>query len=153
VKWCLRVHGHWLCFTLPSFSAPSSAAGGLAAALAPADVSALAGAKVAPVATEAVDELVPVRVMSSLSPESLGAMVSQPLECGNSERAGRVGAVRRYASIVLDETETAVGVPHFQFSGAHPVFPSPSALARQAGALSDHFASRTRSRLHVASHL
>jgi hypothetical protein len=39
-------------------SAPSSAAGGLAAALAPADVSALAGAKVAPVATAAVDELV-----------------------------------------------------------------------------------------------
>jgi hypothetical protein len=42
-----------------------------AAALAPADVSALAGAKVAPVvATAAVDELVPVRVMSSLLPDS-----------------------------------------------------------------------------------
>jgi hypothetical protein len=76
-------------------SAPSSAAGGLAAALAPADVSALAGAKVAPVATAAVDELVPVRAMSSLPPDSLGAMIPQPWDWGNSERAGCVGAVRR----------------------------------------------------------
>jgi hypothetical protein len=77
-------------------SAPSSAAGGLAVALAPADMmSALAGAKVAPVATAAVDELVPVRAMSSLPPDSLGAMIPQPRDWGNSERAGCVGAVRR----------------------------------------------------------
>jgi hypothetical protein len=48
----------------------SRTAGGLAAASAPADVSALAGAKVAPVvATAAVDELVPVRAMPSLTPD------------------------------------------------------------------------------------
>jgi hypothetical protein len=96
VKWCFRVHVHWLGFTLPSFSAPSSAAGALAAASAPADVSALAGAKVAPVATAAVDELVPVRAMSSLTPDSLGAMIPQPLERGNSERAGTRWSGRRY---------------------------------------------------------
>jgi hypothetical protein len=46
---------------------PSSKSRRTAAASAPADVSALAGAKVASaVATAAVDELVPVRAMSSL---------------------------------------------------------------------------------------
>jgi hypothetical protein len=27
----------------------------------------------------------------------------------------------RAASIVLDESEAAIGIPHFQFSGAHPI--------------------------------
>jgi hypothetical protein len=80
-----------------------------AAALAPADVSALAGAKVAPVATAAVDELVPVRVMSSLAPDSLGAMIPQPRDWGNSERAGCVGAGRRYFGSPRHQTRMGGG--------------------------------------------
>jgi hypothetical protein len=32
----------------------------------------------------------------------------------------------RTAGVVPDETEAAIGIPHFQRSGSHPIFPSPS---------------------------
>jgi hypothetical protein len=29
----------------------------------------------------------------------------------------------RTAGVLCDKSEAAVGIPHFQFSGAHPIFP------------------------------